>query len=62
MTKNKELWSFCCGSAGKEPNIVSMRMQVQSLVLISGLRIWCCCKLWHRSQRWFRSSVAVAVV
>ena len=25
-----------------------MRMQVQSLALLSGLRIWHCCELWHR--------------
>ena len=24
---------------------VSMRMQVESLALLSGLRIWCCCEL-----------------
>ena len=26
-----------------------------------GLRIWCCCKLQHRSQTQLRSSVAVAM-
>ena len=25
-----------------------MRMQVWSLASLSGLRSWCCCKLWHR--------------
>ena len=30
--------------------------------LILGLRIWCCCKLWHRSQIQLRSSFAIAVV
>ena len=29
---------------------VSVRMWVQSLALLSGLRIWCCHKLWCRSQ------------
>ena len=27
-----------------------MRTQVRSLAFLSGLRIWCCCKLWYRSQ------------
>ena len=27
---------------------ISMRMQVQSLALLSGLRISCCCELWYR--------------
>ena len=27
-----------------------MRMWVLSLALLSGLRIWCCRKLWYRSQ------------
>ena len=39
-----------------------MRMQVRPLVSPSGLRIWYCYKLWHRSQMWLRSSIAVAVV
>ena len=30
--------------------LVSMRMQVQSLVLLSGLRIWYCRELWCRLQ------------
>ena len=30
--------------------LVSMRMRVRSLALLSGLRIRCCWKLWHRSQ------------
>ena len=38
-----------------------MRTQVQSLALLSGLRIWLCCELWCRSQTWLRSGVAVAV-
>ena len=43
----------------KGPNIVSVRMRVQSLALLSGLRIWHCHKLWHRSQIWQGSGVAV---
>jgi len=30
--------------------LVSMRMRVQSPASLSGLRIWHCCELWHRSQ------------
>ena len=41
---------------------MSLRMLVLSLVLLSELRIWCCCKLWCGSQMWLRSSVAVTVV
>ena len=41
--------------------LVSMKMQVQSLALLSGLQIWCCCKLQHRLLMWLRSGVAVAV-
>ena len=37
-------------------------MQVQSLVPLSGLWIWCCCELWCRSETWLGSGVAVAVV
>ena len=39
----------------------TMRLQVQSLALLSGLRIWHCCELWCRSQIWLRSRVAVAL-
>ena len=33
-----------------QTQLVSMMMQVQSLVLLGGLRIQCCCELWYRSQ------------
>ena len=39
-----------------------MRMQVQSLASLSGLRIRCCCKLWCRSQTQLGPRVAMAVV
>ena len=32
----------------KDPNIISVRMWVWFLALLSGLRIQCCCKLWCR--------------
>ena len=39
-----------------------MRMWVWSLALLNGLRIWCCCMLWHRLHMRLGSDVAVAVV
>ena len=39
-----------------------MRMWLQSLALLSGLRIQCCCELHCRLQTWLKSVVAVAVV
>ena len=38
-----------------------MRTLVQSLALLSGLRVWRCHELWCRSQTWLRSLVAVAL-
>ena len=43
-----------------KPQLVSMRMQVRSLALISGVRIQLCCELWCRSQMGLGSAVAVA--
>ena len=40
----------------------TMRLHVQSLPSLSGLRIWCCCELWYSLQMHLRSCVAVAVV
>ena len=42
--------------------LVSMRMQVQSLALLSGLKIRYCHELWCRSQTRLGSLVAMAVV
>jgi len=39
----------------------TMRLQVWSLALLSGLRIWHCRELWCRSQKRLRSRVAVAL-
>ena len=39
----------------------TMRLQVQSLALLSGLRIQPGHELWYSSQTWFGSAVAVAV-
>ena len=38
-----------------------MRLWVQSLALLSGLRIWRCRELWRRSQTRLGSGVAVAL-
>ena len=38
-----------------------MRLWVQFLSSLSRLRIHCCWELWHRSQMWLRSQVAVAL-
>ena len=41
--------------------LVSLRMWVQSLASVIGLRIQHCCELQYRSQMWLRSLVAVAM-
>ena len=46
----------------KQIQLVTMRLWVQSLASLSGLKIWHCRELWHKSQMWRRSGVAVAVV
>jgi len=38
-----------------------LEMQVPSLTLLSGLRIWCCHELRRRLQMHLKSGVAVAV-
>ena len=44
-----------------EANLIFMRMQVQSLGFLSGLRIRSCHELWYRSQMQLRSGISVAV-
>ena len=44
----------------KQMRLGTMRLWIQSLALLSGLRIWHCCKLWDRSQTWLRSCVVWA--
>ena len=39
--------------------LVSKRMWVQPLALLSGLRIRCCHKLWHRLQQQLGSGIAM---
>ena len=54
-------WNSCCGAARNEIRLGMMRLQVRSLVLLTGLKIQHCCELWCRSQMQLRSGVAVAV-
>ena len=46
----------------KQIQLGIMKLWVQSLALLSGLRIWCCHELWCKSQTWLGSHIAVAVV
>ena len=46
----------------KQIRLGTMRLQVQSLASLSGLRIRCCRELWCRLQIQLRSGVAVAMV
>ena len=55
-----EIQSSRCGSARIQ--LISMKLLVQSLALLSGLRIWHCPELWCRLQIRLSSGVAVAVV
>ena len=45
----------------KQIHLETMRLQVQSLALLSRLRIRRCHELWCRSQMWLGSGVAVAL-
>ena len=49
-----------CGSV-ETTQLVSMRMQVQSLASLIELRVWCCPELWRGLQTRLGSHVAVAV-
>ena len=42
--------------------MLSARMRVQTLALLSGLRILSCCEQWHRLQMQVGSGVAVASI
>ena len=58
----KEKKNFC--SSHSVPQWVTnstsiLRIWVQSLASLGGLRIQHCCQLWYRSQAWLRSGMAV---
>ena len=62
------VWDFTCYQTGvpilaqwQQTWLVSMRMRVQSLAPLGGLRIWHCCELWCRLQMQLGSHVAVAL-
>ena len=38
-----------------------MRMRIRSLASLSGLRIWHCCELWYKLQKWLGSGMAMGV-
>ena len=58
----REKQEFPLWLSGYEPNLlVSMRLRVQCLASLSGLRIWHCPELWCGSQTRLGSRVAVAV-
>ena len=46
----------------KQIQLETMRLWVQFLALLSGLRIWHCHELWCRSKMRLGSGIAVAVV
>ena len=61
LIKNSTAREFPLWLSGLQTQLVSMRMRVRSLALLSGFRILHCCELWSRSQKWLGSHVAVAV-
>ena len=59
--KKKVTGSSCHSSV--ETNLTSIHEDGGStLASLSGLKIWHCHELWCRSQMWFESGIAVAVV
>ena len=64
-TKKKKKKNFGSGvpvvAQQKRIQLGTMRLQVQSLASLSGLRIWHCHGLWCRSQTRFGSGIAVAM-
>ena len=46
----RTFWGVPVVAWWQQTQLVSMRMQVRSLALFSGLRIQCCCELWCRLQ------------
>ena len=55
-------WGVAVMAQWKQIQLGTMRLQVGSLALLSGLRIQRCHELWHRLQTWLGSGVAVAVM
>jgi len=61
LPKSTSQWEFLVWLSRLQTPLVSMRMQVQSLTLLRGLKIQHCHELWCRSQTWLGSWVAVTV-
>ena len=59
-TELNEAQSSHCGAA-ETIQLGTVRLWVRFLASLIGLRIWCCCELWCRSQTWLGSDVAVAL-
>ena len=55
------IWEFLLWLSGLRTQLVSIRMQVQSLASLSGLRIWHYHELWCGLQMQLRSGVAAAI-
>ena len=55
----EKLWEF--PSWPRRTQLESMRLQIQSLASLSGLRMCCCCELWCSLQMQLGSCVAMAV-
>ena len=62
MLEGKMIQGVPIVAQSKWTQLVSMRLRVRSLALLSGLRIHCCCELWCRSQIQLWSGIAVAVM
>ena len=60
ISLKKGIWGVPVMAQRKRIQLGTMRLQVQSLALFSGLRIWGCHELWYRSQTRPGSGVAVA--
>ena len=48
--RNRTIIEFSLWLSGLRSRLVTLRMRVKSLVLLSGLRIWHCRELRHRSE------------
>ena len=58
----KFIWEFPLWHSRLQIGLVTMRIWVQSLASLSGLRSWHCCELWYRSQTRLGSCTAVSMV
>ena len=54
------VWGVPIVARLEQTQLVSMRMQILSLALLSGLKMRCCCELWCRLQTQLGSGAAGA--